>query len=170
MRLDEIGPLSADELHLESGIWVFDLRKRDLKGPRRVKNHGSRRLVPVHPRLVEVGFLEYAERQSAWLFPDLPHDGSESGDTTAGFSKWFGRWRRDNGFHSAEKQDFHSFRGTFKEACREAEIEEEIHDRLTGHDGSPGKKVSRQNYGGASVKLLARNMEKVDFPTFKLSP
>lgn len=167
MRLDEIGSLSSAELHPEAGIWVFDLRKRPLRGPRRVKTPGSRRLIPVHTRLIQLGLLEYAGKQTEWLFPDLRHDGLKPGDTTAAFSKWFGRWRRENGFHSAELQDFHSFRGTFIEACREAEMEEEIRDRLTGHDGPPSKKVSRK-YGGASVQLLARNMEKVKFPTFTL--
>jgi integrase len=168
MRLDEIGTLSSAELRLEAGVWVFDLTKRPLKGPRRVKTPGSRRLIPVHSRLKQLGFLQYAGEQTEWLFPDLRHDGLKPSDTTAAFSKWFGRWRRENGFHSDEMQDFHSFRGTFIEACREAEVEEEIRDRLTGHDGHPSKRVSRK-YGGVSVGLLARNMEKVQFSTFMLT-
>ena len=170
MRLDEIGAVRADEVRCEDGIWYFDLTKRPLNGRRRVKNAQSQRIVPVHPTLTKLGFLAYTEAQDEWLFPELPHKAEGDGAATAQISKWFGLWRRANGFFDpARKQDHHSFRHSFKDACREAGLAEDVHDRLTGHAGSANQKVSRGYGSGGSLRFLADAMGKVDFPTFPLS-
>jgi len=169
MRLDEIGALRTDELKSEGGIWYFDLTQRPLRGPRRVKNRQSQRIVPVHTKLIGLGFITYAEQQGEWLFPDLPHDGEGPGDTTKQWSKWFGRWWRANGLLDETKnQDFHSLRHSFKAACREAGLAEDVHDRLTGHAGNANQQTSRM-YGVADVAFLSESMNKVDHPTFKLT-
>lgn len=168
MRLDEIGALRKDELRSEGDVWYFDLTERPLRGPRRVKNRQSQRIVPVHAKLIGLGFITYAKRQDEWLFPDLPHDGEGPGDTTKQWSKWFGRWWRANGLLDETKnQDFHSLRHSFKAACREARLAEDVHDRLTGHAGNANQQTSRM-YGVADVAFLSESMNKVEHPTFKL--
>jgi len=167
MRLDELGAMRADELRCEAGVWIFDLTKRPLRGYRRVKNAQSQRTVPLHPKLVELGFVRYAAAQGEWLFPDLPHDEKDETATTAAVSKWFGLWRRANGFYEAGRiQDFHSYRHSFKDACREAGLAEDVHDRLTGHAGAANQQVSRKYGTGGSQRFLADAMAKVSFPTF----
>lgn len=171
MRLDEIGSLHRDELKKdpESGVWYFDLTNRKLSGPRRVKNAPSRRIVPVHRKLIDLGFLAYAEPQTEWLFPDLPHDGDQPGDTTKLIGKWFGRWWRANGLVDPKlDQSFHSLRHNFKEACREAELAEDVHDRLSGHAGLASQKVSR-SYGKGEIAFLSKSINKVRHPTFELT-
>lgn len=71
-----------------AGLRVSDIREdgdtrvplmwftRDTKAGRRLKTKSSERVVPVHPQLIEIGFLNYvAERrkdgEQAWLFPTL---------------------------------------------------------------------------------------------------
>ncbi|MGA0602979.1 DUF6538 domain-containing protein [Caulobacter sp. KR2-114] len=169
MRLDEPGAALAEEVKLEDGVWYFDLRGRPLSGARRVKNAQSRRVVPVHPVLIELGFIEYAQAQDQWLFPDLQHNGRQRTATSA-ISKWFGHWRKANGFHDpARMQDHHSFRHSFKDACRAAGLSEDLHDRLTGHAGSANQQISRGYGAGWSVKALGEAMSKVEFPTFPLA-
>jgi integrase len=60
---------------------------------------------------------------------------------------------------------FHSFRHTFKCACRRAGISEEVHDALTGHrNGSVGR-----SYGlGVPLTVLAEAMAKVGYPGLEL--
>jgi hypothetical protein len=46
---------------------------------RRIKNKSSERAVPVHPKLIELGFLGYVaarrrEGEKAWLFPTVSPD------------------------------------------------------------------------------------------------
>src|SRR5437763_17084651 len=55
-----------------------------------------------------------------------------SGQITGNWSKWWARYTADLGITNPRKV-FHSFRHTFKRACRAARIEEELHDALTGH-------------------------------------
>jgi hypothetical protein len=167
MRLDEIGASLRAEVVDQGGVWFFDLRKRPLAGARRVKNRMSQRIVPIHKKLIDLGFINYVESQIEWLFPDLPHDGAEPSDTTKNFSKWFGNWKRKNGLHDPErKQDFHSFRSNFKDACRRAGIAEDVHDLLTGHAGDDNQKTSR-NYKGADDPIfLSDVLNKVAIPAF----
>ena len=170
MRLDEIGATRTDEVKhdLEHDIWYFDLTSRPLRGARRVKNPQSQRRIPLHRKLIDLGFIDYVQAQGEWLFPDLPHDGAGPSDTTKQFSKWFGRWWRANGLlDPAKNQDFHSLRHSFKDECREARIAEDVHDRLTGHAGSANQQTSRK-YGHAEITLLSDSMNTVDHPIFPM--
>jgi integrase len=99
-----------------------------------LKTVSSRRRVPIHPELVRLGFLNYVdERKRAVderLFPDLKQD--RFGKWTQNWSKWWGRYARDQAKIDDPRKVFHSFRHTFKHACRASGIPEDIHDALTG--------------------------------------
>ena len=165
MRLEEIGGTRAREIIQLEGHYFFDLRKRQ-----RLKNEQSARLVPVHPKLVEIGLLDHANTQNEWLFPDLPHERAQDDEArTSQFSKWFGLWRVANGFpRGATMKDFHSFRHTFIDACRDAQIAEQTQDFITGHagGGSQGRKYGK----GMSPVVLATAMAKVHYETFPALP
>lgn len=55
-RLGEAAQLRKDDIRLEGGIWVFDIN--DDHPGKRLKTDYSRRLVPIHSRLIELGILE----------------------------------------------------------------------------------------------------------------
>src|SRR5881394_3929749 len=64
---------------------------RDTKAGRRLKTKSSERVVPVHPQLIEIGFLNYvaARRRAgeqAWLFPTVAPD--QKGGLRA-WAKWW---------------------------------------------------------------------------------
>jgi integrase len=159
-RVEEAGAMRASEVRQETGVWVFDLTQRQLK------TRESRRFVPVHPKVIQLGFLDYALSQTGeWLFPDLPHDPDGRRASTRAYTSWFGRWCDAHGF-TDPTQSFHSFRHTFKRACREAGVPEELHDLLTGHKGPPS--VGRGYGRGVALPVLAREIAKVDYPTFPL--
>ncbi len=64
------------------------------------------------------------------------------------------------------KKDFHSFRHTFKRACRDAQISEEVHDALTGHKGPAS--VGRSYGRGMSVTTMAEALAHVSYPTIMI--
>jgi integrase len=68
------------------------------------------------------------------LFPELRQD--NKGVLTGNFSKWFGRYLRESVGIKDRRKTFHSFRHTFKDVCREAEVSQEVHDALTGVSGA----------------------------------
>jgi integrase len=98
-------------------------------------------LVPLHPRLIELGLLEYVEARrqegSLYLFPDLDHSGVH--EPTKALSQWYGRFLRRIGITDRRKV-FHSFRHGMKTMLRLPGIGRDISDAITGHtrDGVSG--------------------------------
>jgi integrase len=130
MRLEEIGQLTKDDIKRQDDIWFFNLDHAPNKG-RVLKNESSRRQIPVHSHLIELGFLDLVSGSNGRLFPDLSSAGARQ--LTASWSQWFGRYLRQVIGIADPRKTFHSFRHTFKDLCREAGISKDLHDRLTGH-------------------------------------
>jgi integrase len=160
-RLDELGQLVVADAKTDSGITYLDLNTID-EG-KHIKNSGSRRKVPVHPELVRCGFLAYIaearRKKQAQLFPELKID--KRGVWTGALSVWLNRYLDSIGIKDRRKV-FHSFRHSFKDACRDAEIPESVHDALTGHtNGSVGR-----GYGstGEPLRVLAKAIAEISYP------
>ena len=130
MRLEEIGQLTQDDIRRQDDIWFFNLDHAPHKG-QLLKNQSSRRQIPLHSRLIELGFLKLVDASTGRLFPELSSAGSRQ--LTASWSQWFGRYLRQVIGIADPRKTFHSFRHTFKDLCREAGISKDLHDRLTGH-------------------------------------
>lgn len=96
------------------------------------------------------------------LFPDLQQDRFDK--WTGNWSKWWGRWARHDLGIKDRRRVFHSFRHSFKAACRRAGIQEETHDLLTGHRGAGvGRSYGRAEYSAELVKTLAKAMRRIEY-------
>ncbi|MTH62628.1 hypothetical protein [Paracoccus litorisediminis] len=70
-RREEIPGLDCTDLIEEDGIWAFHLQTNEL---RRLKNKQSRRKVPIHEHLIELGLLAHRDRVGGGqLFTELKH-------------------------------------------------------------------------------------------------
>nr|WP_160164168.1 site-specific integrase [uncultured Caulobacter sp.] len=165
-RLEELAAAKAADVKQDvGGIWFLDLTGRKLK------NRQSQRPVPIHRALIQAGFVRRAQvarqRGEVYLFPELPHDPAEVLSSSRTFTKWWGMWCERNGGEGSGINDpnktFHSFRHSFKRACRDAGLGEEIHDLLTGHKGAS---VGRGYGQGAGLKVLSEAIERVSYPSF----
>ncbi len=71
-RVNELSQLLVDDVTERGGIAVLSVND---DGEKRLKNASSKRLIPLHSVLIELGFLEYVEAkrqtQSKQLFPKL---------------------------------------------------------------------------------------------------
>lgn len=84
-RREEAGQLYRDDLLTVDGIPC--LRITDERPDQTLKNDGSRRTIPLHPRLIELGILDYAGAvRGRRLFPGLKHK------STNGYSNPIGTW------------------------------------------------------------------------------
>ena len=115
MRLNEIVQLFIEDILQEpaTGIWYFNLHA---KPPRTLKNKSSIRSVPLHPSIIDLGFLVYISDLQALgetrLFPRIRK--VEKGPHSRSASLWFGRLTRALGLRTPTKKVvFHSFRHTF---------------------------------------------------------
>lgn len=118
-RLGELTQLRREDVVDLDGILHLKITGEDGKA---VKNANSVRFVPLHRQLLTDGFAQWIEKKTGNLFsrPEPP------------MSKVVNRRIRSAGITEKGKV-FHSFRHTFKSGCRSAGLDEDTHDRLTGH-------------------------------------
>lgn len=135
-RLEELAQLRVGDL-IETPGYGFYMSITDEGEGNQLKTRNARRRVPVHPELLELGFLDYwescREAKQEFVFPHLKPD--VTGKRSGNWSKWFSRYKRDIGIKDGRKV-FHSFRHGFIDACRAASIATEIRDVLVGHANS----------------------------------
>lgn len=166
MRRGEIAQLDTDSITEVSGYPVILVRAGTGK---RLKTVNARRMLPIHPELLKMGFLAYVKRQKEAGEPKLfkgeaPNARGQWGD---GFSDWFTRLIQK---HSLEgtKLGMHSFRHNWQDAAREAghhgtAIGQELAGRSKGGDSS-------NNYGsGFSTAALAEASSRITYLGLDLS-
>ena len=158
MRLGEICQLHVEDIKEVKGVTVFDV---NAKGDRQLKNASSARLVPVHPFLIELGFLDYVEKLKAKgekrLWPRLQ---KKRGSFGQDFSRWYQRLNRE--YVSKDRlKVFHSFRHSFETALMRVHVPETVMKELTGH--SHGS-IDMDRYAkGFEVKQLLEAVKKVNY-------
>ncbi len=177
-RQAELAGLTVADVKTETETQtpLLFITKQTSRG-KRLKTKASQRVIPIHPQLVKLGFLNYVEDvrrhagEHAFLFPLIApqHEWDRAG--VSAWSKWFGRYLDAQGVTDTAKV-FHSFRHGFKDALRKASPDEELRDALTGHRGP--KSVGR-DYGAKEmltrfgIKSLKSAVGKVAYQGLDLS-
>lgn len=159
-RREELAQLAARDVRISSeGIPCLSiLAMPDEDDPDRgVKTEGSRRMIPLHPDLVERGFLEYAQSvpKGGQLFPKLKP--SPAGFYGANFGKRWAAYLRDVVGLDTSVSPSHGFRHTFKTLCREVGIPEDVHDAITGHAGAG---MVARDYGQMPLVRMAAEIAR----------
>lgn len=162
MRVEEIAQLEKADVRLEDGIHVFDVNSR---GGKKLKSRAARRLVPIHPKLIELGFLEFvAASPGPLIFSSLPSkDGRNR--LAAAYGKRFAALLRKKAKITDERLVFHSFRHTFATKARAAGISEEELGRLLGH--SAGASVTAGYGKGPGVRRLSELVQGILMPKLR---
>ncbi|MCF7533777.1 site-specific integrase [Pseudomonas petrae] len=133
-RLEELCQLHVADFITLQGIQC--IRIDDGHESQNLKNSSSRRILPMHPALTELGLLDHVEvmRKSGSdrLFPDLEPVRGKLGHAP---SKWFGRYKTKQGI-TDPKKTFHSFRHTMIDDLRDAGVQDSLIKRIAGHEDS----------------------------------
>jgi integrase len=163
-RLNELCQLEVNDIGLETGIPVIWIRKASGNGRvKRLKTINAERTIPIHPKVLALGFLEFVERQRDAghldLFPDVPP--GSTGYRSDTFQKWFSRFRRSVGVGD-RRMTFHGFRHNFSDAARAADISGEIVDEIAGW--SAGKSMRRHYGAGYAVARKRDEIAKIVYP------
>lgn len=160
-RLEEFAQLRREDIKCSNGIWYFDIHDG---GERQIKNEQSRRRVPVHPAVLAMGFMDYAEKTapnaSDMVFSELRPGGP---DKKYGFyfTKWWTTYRRDIGLYE-KRLDYHSFRHGVTTKLYAAGVSEAIVDELTGHEGQGTSRVVYKKE--MPLRVLADAISKIEWP------
>jgi integrase len=161
-RLEEIGQIRLDDIEIiprrEEEHPTVAIHVTGTGDGESIKNDESARVIVVHPRLLDLGFLKYVEaRRGAGAERLFDLKQSVTGKWTKELSRRVNRYV-DRVVTADPRYVFHSMRHEFKDRAEET-ISTRVHDRITGH--TPATVGGR--YGlGASVDLIAREIEKLD--------
>ncbi|MFA0672542.1 site-specific integrase [Vibrio splendidus] len=149
-RLNELCQLYREDIFKQNGTWV--IRIDDKLAGQRLKNNSSRRLVPIHSKLLDLGFIEYINSvQHERIFPALKQE--RDGYGTAA-SKWFGRLKTKLGFNRGH--DFHSFRHTVATQLKNADVSAVIAGEILGHTQN---NITYDRYGKSlDIHLLSQTI------------
>lgn len=176
LRLNEAAQLYICQIIEENGVSCF---KVDIQFPeQKLKNKRAKRIVPVHPKLIELGFLDYVRsmqnRGEKRVFPQLFFTkGKGYGQS---FSKKFNnknfkkQWIKPENLDNEELlTDFHSLRHTFSTRLSGRSEDSQL-DFMMGHEG---KSENQKRYTTPDARVLLEALKKldiegIDFPKIPL--
>lgn len=124
MRVNEIAQLYTEDLKLIDGVYCFDINTNT--SDKRLKNESSKRIIPVHNELIELGLIEYWKQQQEegrlrlWSNISLGLEGYSTG-----YRKWYGSFNRKEITQDRAKT-FHSFRHLFTHTLKQISLQEKI--------------------------------------------
>lgn len=165
MRLNEICSLTLADIQQREGVYLFNIDE--------AKTSAGDRLVPIHSRIIALGFLDYVEalrsasrvlrtKQPAAtsLWPALRGGGPDN-KLCKYISKRFTVHRRRIGL-DRERLTFHSLRGTVGTALERARIPESEAVQVLGHEKLS---MSYKLYSsGLTPSELQRVVEAIAYP------
>lgn len=163
-RINEICQLRCNDILDYQGTWIISMLADG--DDQQAKTEASKRVVPVHPQLLELGLVEYAQTvvrvtgdKGAMLFPYLVQD--KTGYAKSSSRQW-GIYLGRLGIADRLKV-FHSLRITANNRLRQAGVDEEKRCQLVGHMHDT---VNSQVYSSPleAKKLAETVLDKLQYP------
>lgn len=132
-RLNELCQLLPNDIKNVGGIWSISITDENEK--QSLKTIASKRIIPLHSRLIELGFLEFVEDMNRsgyeMLFPYLTANAFGNYSETP--SERFGKYLDSVGIVDDQKV-FHSFRSTSNNKLKQSGVAEETRCQFIGHE------------------------------------
>jgi integrase len=178
LRPNEACQMNAGDVkRTAKGTWYLDIvagdDEEDAKSgaePKTLKTVFSRRKIPIHPGLIKIGFVKFAEDQKKHgpggrLFPDLKPD--QYGNYATYALKRFRDSFLPHEITLQPRQAFYSFRHNFRDALRRIDAPP---DTLQALGGWSQGKLTSDSYGDKSdPDYQVRFIKKIAFPGLDLS-
>lgn len=150
----EIARIKLADIYKEQDINVIHLTEAS-------KNVRSKRIVPVHSALVDLGFLAYVEKLrrkgQERLFPDWEPEDK--------INRWFLRTYKPLVGINDSRKVFHSFRHTLKTALARHGVNRDVSDLITGHKD---QSVGGIYIGDQAVTMVQAMHDSLNRVTFDL--
>ncbi len=179
-RLNELSQLYTNDVKMtETGVLYLDFNldgadKVDADGSdKSLKTVNAKRIVAVHPHLIELGLHDYVKALTAAghlrLFPELKHDKVKGYGKPAG--SWFNARFLGNqlGILRDGTRTFHSFRHTFITALGELNVPADIQSQLAGHSRGDTITLTRYRKDAEADRLLGY-VKQLDFNLPAIAP
>ena len=178
MRLNEISQLLVEDVIQQSDVlWMLNIsadsslpsavESTEMKLQKRIKNPASRRKVPIHSKLIELGFLTFvAARKAAGkdtLF-DLPRDSRDGMGQSVG--RKFATYLRKKVGITDSRKVFHCFRHAFVTKVAQTIVEASVNKGLpVVKDNYPESMVLRSIVGHSDEHPFTAHNARKDVHT-----
>jgi integrase len=129
-RSSELCQLFNTDIKKEGDIWSMSINDEEYK---KLKTEAARRVIPIHPQLLALGFIDYVEDTKPFgvmLFPYLTADRFGKFNDTPG--ERFGKYLDSLDITDPLKV-FHSFRKTSNNKLKQSNVAEETRCQFVGH-------------------------------------
>lgn len=156
-RIGELAQMWGGQVVEVDGVPVLQIRPAQDGGT--LKNAVSERTVPLHPALVEQGFLQFVrERGDRPLFYSKPaRRGAAAKHPSKGVSNHLSTWIRTlPGFDDARKAPAHAARHWFKTTGARLEIMDSLVNAIQGHADASTAGIYRHFNTNQMAKAVAR--------------
>lgn len=160
-RINELCQLYANDFVNLGGIPCISINTAEDKG---LKTKSSKRVIPIHPRLIELGFLDHVEAMRAAgeerLWPELTREKKTGGYSNA-LGKYFSLEISAHVTANVENvaPTFHSLRKNFVSALSVAEVPDSKIGILIGH--AAADKVMNAHYKKMSPEQRAASSKPI---------
>jgi len=155
-RLEEICQLYVDDIREIDGIMCFDINAEDDKD---IKTEAGKRIVPIHPFLIEIGLLDRVAHLRANGEQHLFHRSTLSqagGKLSTNISKAFTYFRRKYGVGGETDETsevvFHSFRHSVITLGKHKRVDRRLVKEVVGHEEDEFDDVTGGYEGSDPVK------------------
>jgi integrase len=160
-RREEIAGLSPADIIEVEGIWCLSIEDSEL---RRIKNLSSRRMIPIHSHLIDLGFIDHVRKaknnNENSLFPELYEVGNNA------YGRKVGRRMRqiidqELGTDGVELS-FHSLRHYVQNQLDNSGVEDKLVRDIIGHEGKDiHEKVYRKSAPPPALAEAIAHLPKV---------
>ena len=163
-RQNEICQLDTLDIVNKNGVPCISINAN--AEDKTVKNKTSERVIPIHPVLIDLGFLKYVGYQKKFnkkkLFSELTQ--TKHNKYSGAIQHWFGRYL-DSIHLSEPNKVFHSFRHTFETKAIEKKIPAEYQNAIAGWTD---KGIGQRLYGRTKdIKVMLEELSKISYPLSK---
>ena len=169
-RANEVAAMRVVDVKEEAKISFLNLRETD---GHRLKTASSTRLVPLHQRVIDMGFLEFVAKRreedpEGYLFPGLSRN--DNGSMADGVCKWWARLVKatlgvSTSGGASGARGMHSLRHSWTTAARSAGLSKSTYKRLGGWS----QPDASEHYGSRldELPMLKAEIDKIKFPGVK---
>jgi len=180
-RLEELCQMDISDITVYKDINCFDIttledesedKQHEIKNstaPKKLKNEQSKRLMPIHPELIELGFFKYINQRKKLkehkIFGGLKPINGKYGNYP---SSWFNeRYKKRFGFDTNNEKVLNSFRHTMKSKMEDANFEDYLIKAVMGHSL---RDATHGTYGQRNKAVpIERAMRDISFKEFTKS-
>ncbi|GAA0783157.1 MULTISPECIES: site-specific integrase [Pseudomonadati] len=167
LRPAEACQLHSDNISVKDGIAVMTITNEG--AGQQLKTEQSKRIVPIHQQLIELGFMDFVEtrtkqqtsNRTSKSQPIFTYKPNKEGIWSHTFCREFGKLLDQLHFIAGKRPTAYSFRHTFIDELKQLQVEESLVAQIVGHAyhnitfGRYGKKFE--------IKTLKPVVDKVSF-------